>query len=89
MTPFWCVNHGQTTSLYYHDPDGNEIETQVDNFDTSEEATAFFGSAKFEENPIGVDSDPEDLATRLQSGESDISIKKRPCIGARKDIPGW
>lgn len=26
MVPFWCVNHGPTTSLYYHDPDGNEIE---------------------------------------------------------------
>ncbi|KEF51669.1 uncharacterized protein A1O9_12304 [Exophiala aquamarina CBS 119918] len=88
MRPFWCVNHGPTTSLYYHDPDGNEIETQVDNFDTSEEATAFFESAEFKENPIGVDFDPEELVTRLQNGESDISIKKRPCIGARKGIPG-
>jgi catechol 2,3-dioxygenase-like lactoylglutathione lyase family enzyme len=89
MKPFWSVNHGPTTSLYYHDPDGNEIEIQVDNFNTTEEATAFFASAEFEENPIGVDFDPEDLVTRLQQGENDASIKKRPCIGARKGIPGW
>lgn len=37
-------NHGPTTSLYYRDPDGNQIETQVDNFETAEEATAFMNS---------------------------------------------
>lgn len=89
INPFWCVNHGPTTSLYYHDPDGNEIETQVDNFDTIEEATAYFSSTEFEENPIGVDFNPEELVARLQQGESDASIKKRPNIGMRKGIPGW
>ncbi|KAK5050651.1 hypothetical protein LTR84_003933 [Exophiala bonariae] len=69
--------------LYYYDPDGNEIEIQVDNFDSREEATAFFASVEFDENPIGVDFDPENLVARLQQGESEISIKKRPRIGAR------
>ena len=27
-----CINHGQSTSFYYEDPDGNEIETYIDNF---------------------------------------------------------
>jgi len=31
IVPFWAVNHGPTTSIYYQDPDGNQIETQVDN----------------------------------------------------------
>jgi catechol 2,3-dioxygenase-like lactoylglutathione lyase family enzyme len=35
------INHGQSTSFYYSDPDGNEIETYIDNFDTPEECTAF------------------------------------------------
>ncbi|MDX1484436.1 MAG: VOC family protein [Alphaproteobacteria bacterium] len=35
------INHGQSTSFYYHDPDGNEIETYIDNFDTPEECTHF------------------------------------------------
>ena len=30
--PHWVVNHGNATSIYYRDPDGNEIETMVDNF---------------------------------------------------------
>lgn len=89
MEPFWCVNHGPTTSLYYRDPDGNEVEVQVDNFDTVKDANDFFTTPEFEENPIGVDFDPEDLVARLQRGESDASIKKRPNIGPRKGIPGW
>ncbi len=32
MKPYWCVNHGPTTSMYYEDPDGNVIETQVITF---------------------------------------------------------
>lgn len=35
------INHGQSTSFYYADPDGNEIETYIDNFDTPEECTEF------------------------------------------------
>ncbi|KIW13752.1 hypothetical protein PV08_08943 [Exophiala spinifera] len=89
IDPFWCVNHGPTTSLYFHDPDGNEIETQVDNFDSPQEATLFFASKEFEDNPIGVDFDPENLIQRLRSGESEESIKKRPNIGVRQGIPGW
>ena len=27
--------------MYYRDPDGNEIELQIDNYDDIEEATAF------------------------------------------------
>lgn len=42
-----CVNHGPTTSIYYRDPDGNDIETQVDNFDTTAEADEFFASEAF------------------------------------------
>lgn len=81
--PTWCVNHGPTTSIYYTDPDGNQIETQIDNFDTSEEASEFMASKEFAENPIGTDFDPEDLIRRLASGEDRASIKKRVEIGPR------
>jgi catechol-2,3-dioxygenase len=30
--PHWTVNHGNSTSFYYRDPDGNEVETMLDNF---------------------------------------------------------
>jgi hypothetical protein len=73
--------------MYYRDPDGNEIETQVDNFDTSEDANVFMMSQKFVDNPIGVDFDPEDLIRRLEAGEDEKTIKSRQEIGKRTDIP--
>lgn len=83
LEPSWCVNHGPTTSLYYTDPDGNQIETQVDNFETAEQANEFMASKEFSENPIGSDFDPEDLIRRLASGEDTVSIKRRIEIGPR------
>ncbi|EXJ79170.1 hypothetical protein A1O3_08671 [Capronia epimyces CBS 606.96] len=87
MLPVWCVNHGPTTSMYYEDPDGNQLETQVDNFDSVEETDKFMRSNAFAENPIGVDYDPEDLIRRLQAREDDKSIKERPNIGPRSLPP--
>ncbi|KAI0432366.1 Glyoxalase/Bleomycin resistance protein/Dihydroxybiphenyl dioxygenase [Xylaria sp. FL1042] len=83
IVPVWCTNHGPTTSLYYADPDGNRIETQVDNFDSVEETDAFMHGPDFKENPIGVDFDPEELIAKLERGVSESEIKKRPQIGAR------
>jgi catechol-2,3-dioxygenase len=88
ILPLWPVNHGPTTSIYYKDPDGNMIETQVDNFDDPEEATKFMKSKFFSENPIGTDFDPEDLIKRLSNGESESILKKRVEIGPR-DLPDF
>jgi catechol-2,3-dioxygenase len=89
IEPVWCVNHGPTTSIYYKDPDGNMLETQVDNFDTIESATAFMMSKEFAENPIGTDFDPEELIQAIKSGEADDILKKRREIGPRglSDVP--
>ncbi|KAF3399632.1 hypothetical protein EIK77_010376 [Talaromyces pinophilus] len=77
IMPFWCVNHGMSTSMYYRDPDGNELELQVDNFETVPEAIEFMNGPKFEENPIGVDYDPEEFVRRVRSGEDEKRIKMR------------
>ncbi len=69
--------------MYYHDPDGNDIETQVDNFESADEANAFMRSEFFEMNPIGTDFDPEELVKRLEAGEDEAVIKKRVEIGKR------
>lgn len=68
ITPFWCINHGPTTSLYYRDPDGNQVELQVDNFDTEDDLNAWFVSGAFASNPIGVEFDPEELASKFEAG---------------------
>jgi len=83
IEPYWSINHGPTISMYYRDPDGNNIETQVDCFETEEESNAIMTSPEFAENPIGVDFDPEEMIKRIQSGESFDSLKKRPAIGPR------
>jgi len=83
INPVWCVNHGPTISIYYRDPDGNNLETQIDTFDTAEEATAFMMSEEFEENPFGVDFDPEEAIEKLRIGVSAKELIKRPKIGSR------
>lgn len=83
IVPHYCINHGPTTSMYYEDPDGNRVELQIDNFATMEEATDWIRTPAFEENPIGVDFDPDDLLARFKAGEPEAELKKRPDIGPR------
>lgn len=83
IKPVFPINHGPTTSLYYADPDGNQIELQVDNYDDVKDATAFFYSEAFAENPIGVEFDPDELLRRLRAGEPEDDLKRRPDIGKR------
>lgn len=83
IDPIWSVNHGVTVSIYYRDPDGNQIETQVDSFETPEEANAYMETPDYGENPIGVDFDPEDMIQKLQEGATEAELLKRPNIGPR------
>lgn len=69
--------------MYYRDPDGNVIETQVDNCGP-DEATAYLTSPAFAKNPIGADFDPEELATLvLDRGESEEALKQPKDVGER------
>ncbi|KAF1966312.1 hypothetical protein BU23DRAFT_663383 [Bimuria novae-zelandiae CBS 107.79] len=79
----WSVNHGPTTLIYYEDPDGNQLETQVDNFANPDDATVFMESKEFMENPIGVDFDPEEFIERLRQGEDERVLCKRLAIRPR------
>ncbi|MBV1876059.1 MAG: VOC family protein [Pseudomonadales bacterium] len=67
ILPWWCINHGPTTSMYYHDPDGNGVELQVDNFD-DEGGMQWMLSDRFKENPLGIEFDPETLVNKYKSG---------------------
>lgn len=77
IDPVWCINHGPTTSLYYEDPDGNRIELQVDNFATNEDLLDWLGSGEFDDNPIGVEFDPNVLERLLIAGTPVASLVKR------------
>lgn len=78
IRPYWCVHHGVTVSMYYADPDGNQMEFQVESYPSNEEAYAFMYGPNFEANPIGVEYDPEDWLARLRSGaiESDFLLRR-------------
>ena len=69
--------------MYYSNPNGNNIEMQVDNFDTPDEVNDFMSSKYFAENPIGTDFDPEEIISKVQAGESLGALKKRIEIGLR------
>jgi catechol 2,3-dioxygenase-like lactoylglutathione lyase family enzyme len=67
ITPYWCIHHGITVSMYYGDPDGNQMEFQVDCFADNEDANAFMRRS-FAVNPIGVEYDPDAWLADLRSG---------------------
>jgi len=78
ITPYWCIHHGDTVSMYYADPDGNQMEFQVETLAARSQAPAPKDSEPRVNNPIGVEFDPDYWLGRLKAGasESDILIRK-------------
>ena len=66
--PYWCVNHGPTTSMYFRDPEANQVELQVDNFESVEVLQAWFRGDAFAKNPVGTTFDPAKLLERWEAG---------------------
>jgi catechol-2,3-dioxygenase len=97
ISPYWCIHHGITVSMYYGDPDGNQMEFQVDCFAENEEANAFMYRS-FSINPIGVEYDPEEWLAEVRSGltvenllarKSDLPVSPiRSAVGAGYAPPG-
>ncbi len=88
IKPYWCVHHGFTVSMYYADPDGNQMEFQVDSFGSKEEAAAFMAGPHFAANPIGVEYDPDDWLARLRAGAPVSSFIRRETDEPRSPIRG-
>ena len=78
IKPYWCIHHGLTLSMYYADPDGNQMEFQVDCHSTNEAANAFMSGPHFAVNPIGVEYDPDDLLAKLRTGTPESTFLTRP-----------
>jgi catechol-2,3-dioxygenase len=78
IAPWRAINHGPTTSFYYRDPDGNDVELQVDRFADLDDAKAWMRGEAFARNPIGIEFDAEQMIARLRSGESPASLMRRP-----------
>jgi len=76
IEPFCPVNHGPTTSLYYHDPDGNRIELQIDNFDDLDKCAELMKGLE-NLNPIGLLIDPDELARQLAAGTTQEELVRK------------
>lgn len=76
IRPYWCVHHGITVSMYYADPDGNQMEFQVDCLPQGTDPGKYMAES-FAKNPIGVEYDPDEWLARLRSGEDESTFVKR------------
>ncbi len=75
--PYWCTNHGMTNSIYYADPDGNRVETQVDNYPTKAEGLAYIRGPDFARNVTGIDFDPDEMVAKVRGGASYEEMHRR------------
>jgi hypothetical protein len=64
--------------MYYADPDGNQMEFQVDCFASNEDANAFMEGPHFAANPIGVEYDPEEWLQKARAGTPVSEFLQRP-----------
>ena len=78
ITPSLPVNHGFTTSLYYDDPEGNQIELSVDNFATKDECKAWMKTEQMtrlmEPPNFGDIFDPEEMVRMVRSGAGQAEL---------------
>ena len=55
--------------MYYYDPDRNQVELLVDNFETAIEGQNYMRRrSATDKNPVGIDFDPEELVKKIQTG---------------------
>lgn len=69
IVPMRTIYHGITVSNYYLDPDNNRVELQVNAFASKAKLNAWLGQRGFNDNPIGVMFDFEELVSRFDAGE--------------------
>ena len=77
--PHWTVNHGNSTSLYYRDPDGNEVESMLDNFsalETQDYKRFYQFTEEFGEMSEG-NFDPDKMVKLYESGVPDSVLLDR------------
>ncbi len=75
IDPVLTLNHGPTFSYYYADPDGNNVELQIDTM-TMAKAREFVDSELFAANPIGIPFDAADVLSRYRAGESEAELTR-------------
>lgn len=88
ITPAAPMHHGGTLSMYYLDPDLNEVELLVDCFKTRDETHEYIRGEMFARNPIGVKYDADELARRYHQGVPEAELL-RPITGPPPPPHEW
>lgn len=88
VAPYWCVHHGVTVSMYYRDPDGNQMEFQVDCFESSDVAASYMNGPEFSANPVGVEYDPDEWLAKRRAGVPAAEFMQLPPEAAASPIRG-
>ena len=78
IVPWRPILHGPTLSMYYRDPDGNDVELQVDSYAKMEDAVAFMQSEAFARDALGPEFDPEEMIAKLKAGVPAERLVLRP-----------
>lgn len=68
IVPVRPTRHGMTLSMYYDDPDGNNLEFQIDLMD-AEHANIYMRTPAFDRNPSGELFDCDELVARWEAGQ--------------------
>jgi hypothetical protein len=77
--PPYCVNHGNSTSMYWKDPDGNEVETMADNY-TPQQCQDYKRHYQFSPEFGAMDEgcfDPDKMLALYESGVPDTVLMDR------------
>lgn len=88
IRPYWAVNHGMSASLYYADPDGNQMEIGVDCHHTKAAGAAFWTGPEIGNNPVGVEFDPDAWLDALRCGTPERELLQIDPQGAVSPIRG-
>lgn len=80
VMPTLPVNHGFTTSMYYSDPEGNQVELSVDNFPSKAECREWMHTDKMVAAMVppnfGDVFDPEEFVGLVRGGASAAEIAR-------------
>ena len=69
LEPYWTINHGWITGMYYKDPDGNLVEIFFEHWRNKEEFKTNI-SPDFSDEPIGTNMDIDVLYDMFKKGAS-------------------
>ena len=80
IEPYRPIHHGPTLSMYYHDPDGNSVELQVDCFKTKEETRGLLPDRVLHQEPDRHQFRSRDPGRSVRSGR----LRSRAAPPARR-----